>query len=156
MFRKLAIALTMLSAVAVYAPSAHAQNGNYDPCAVYPKNWVAVPSQAATSALVAGVAGKAIYICSVEVTQLAGGTSSVAPGLSLWYGSPTTATATACGTNSPFAIATIGAFGGQGTSNAYGAAGGTLAVVPAGAQLCGLAAGAQYQSAIVTYIQLKQ
>jgi hypothetical protein len=134
--------------------------GSFDPCAVYPKNAVTVPLATATGAIAAGVAGKTIYVCSVTTTGIgaSGATTAATPGLELWYGTATTATATPCGTNSPFAIATLGWFGGQGTITTTGANGGTLMVVPAGAQLCGqyIGLGTVIQSAIVTYVQIKQ
>jgi hypothetical protein len=159
MIRKLAM-IALAAGIAFSPMTVLAQSANYDPCAIYPKNSAIITGSqgTATAALVAGVSGKAIYVCSVSVTETYLGTSVPSPQLILWYGTATTATATPCGTNSPFTNTQIGYFGGSGTTNAYGANGGTLSVVPAGAQLCGQAVNANgvFQSAIVTYVQIKQ
>lgn len=126
-----------------------------DPCSVYPHQSANIPAQTATVAVVPSITGKQIYICSIEVAQLAGGTTSATPGLSIWYG--TTFSSTPCATSSPVAVTQLGTFGGQGTTT-YGGDGShtILGPIPSGAGVCGLeaAAGTIYQGGSISYVQI--
>src|SRR5882672_1193592 len=109
-----------------------------DPCAIYPKQSARISGTAPTQSLVAGVLGKQIYVCSVEVAQYAGAT----PGLTLSYGEAVASTP--CATATPGAV--LGVIGANATTTTYGNGNSTIfGPVPAGSStpypdLCGLGA----------------
>lgn len=153
--------LLIVCCVLGYVGFVYAQTA-MDPCAIYPKQSARIGQGTATQVLISGVAGKQIYICSIEVAQNQATTGAGAtPALTLSYG--VQVASTPCATGSPYAGAA-----GIGTLGVYGASGQTFiggnymvaGPVPAAAaspmvDVCGLVgAGNGIISGTVTYVSV--
>lgn len=157
MWKRRLAALTCLVALSwagyVFAQAGTSWVGNPDPCAANTHLSVPISAATPTQALVTGVTGKAIYVCSVKWEQVVGAT----PGLTLSYGEA--AASTPCATASPNGIKVLGNYGSVlGQTTTIGIGDHTIMSVPAGtstplADLCGLVTTTTFGQGTLEYVQ---